>query len=411
VASFPNSFPDGVAYNASDFKELTQTVMNVGSTYVYMNYCEVLIDGEVRVGNGSASFDLFAEVITSASLSSEDHGGVSINNYTSGGVVAHGSMIAAFGASTSYSVMVITADPASDRYVEGTGDSVSKQEIENFSANSIVSGPAGIPGTFYESADASAIANVQFTILYGPGATQGNPVGPTAAPTRATRGAALETFDAVYGGRWYASGLSDGFLYEALGGTIFTEVINLPNGFSGTVSIWSEGALLGQYQAGDFFRFEDILGHGVTSFSVLGIVPEAGVDSFPIQLGFDTEAGSFQQSALTTSPGAGRSAQLLLGKSGAGDLQLDWQPSCSMDDNDYAIYAGNMGDFISHTIKSCSTSGATTATITPFGGDRYYLVVPLEGASEGSYGRDSAGSERLVGLATCGTQDIASTCP
>jgi len=39
------------------------------------------------------------------------------------------------------------------------------------------------------------------------------------------------------------------------------------------------------------------------------------------------------------------------------------------------------------------------------------MGVPLDGTEEGSYGRDSGGVERPVGIATCGTQNIVSTCP
>ena len=115
--------------------------------------------------------------------------------------------------------------------------------------------------------------------------------------------------------------------------------------------------------------------------------------------------------STTGSPGVGWVDQLGVGKAAGSDLTLAWGPSCSSDDDDYAIYAGDLGNFLSHTLKQCGTGGVTTATITPDPGDRYYLVVPLEGSSEGSYGRDSADVERPVGLATCGTQDIASSCP
>lgn len=87
-----------------------------------------------------------------------------------------------------------------------------------------------------------------------------------------------------------------------------------------------------------------------------------------------------------------------------------WQPSCSSDDDDYAVYSGTLGQFTSHTPALCSTGGATTADLSMPNNGRYYLVVPIDGAEEGSYGQDSNGAERHPGLTTCGAQHIAN-CP
>jgi len=97
-------------------------------------------------------------------------------------------------------------------------------------------------------------------------------------------------------------------------------------------------------------------------------------------------------SAGQSTPGAGRVTQLLVTKTGSGDdLQLDWQPSCSSDDDNYAVYGGDLGNFTSHTLEQCSTGGNTTAIVTPPAVDRYFIVVPLDGTSEGSYGTTSEG--------------------
>jgi hypothetical protein len=76
-----------------------------------------------------------------------------------------------------------------------------------------------------------------------------------------------------------------------------------------------------------------------------------------------------------------------------GSLLLSWSPSCRATDTNYAVYEGTLGSFTSHVPLLCSTSGATTATITPGTGDTYYLVVPNNGAVEGSYGW---GSDQLL---------------
>jgi hypothetical protein len=92
---------------------------------------------------------------------------------------------------------------------------------------------------------------------------------------------------------------------------------------------------------------------------------------------------------------------LLVGRTFSGQLVLDWSASCSSEDTDYEIYRGTVGDFTTHAQVQCSTSGATTATITPGAGNRYYLVVPRNATQEGSYGRDSQGTERPQAAVPC----------
>jgi hypothetical protein len=94
-----------------------------------------------------------------------------------------------------------------------------------------------------------------------------------------------------------------------------------------------------------------------------------------------------------------------------GDLSLTWDISCLASDDDYGIYEGTIGGtFNNHGFVTCTTSGAQNATITPSGGDTYYLVVPTNGSVEGSYGLDSASAERSQGSSVCATQMIGD-CP
>jgi Cu+-exporting ATPase len=109
--------------------------------------------------------------------------------------------------------------------------------------------------------------------------------------------------------------------------------------------------------------------------------------------------------------GAGRVKGVRVSKLSPSTLQLDWQPSCAADDDDYAVYAGTLGQFASHTSELCSTGRATTANLAIPNQDRYYLVVPLDAAQEGSYGTDSAGVERPSGVTRCRLQQIESPCP
>ena len=93
----------------------------------------------------------------------------------------------------------------------------------------------------------------------------------------------------------------------------------------------------------------------------------------------------------------------------SGDLHLSWGASCSAADTDYEVYEGALGNFTSHAPRLCTTSGSTTATLTPAGGSTYYLVVPAHGVLEGSYGRDSRGVERPAGQSACHPQ-VVRTC-
>ena len=92
-----------------------------------------------------------------------------------------------------------------------------------------------------------------------------------------------------------------------------------------------------------------------------------------------------------------------------GDLTLSWDGSCGVTDTDYAIYEGALGNFTSHAPIGCSTAGATSATFAPPAGGAYYLVVPRNHWSEGSYGVDGDGAQRPPSAAACLSQSIG--CP
>ena len=106
---------------------------------------------------------------------------------------------------------------------------------------------------------------------------------------------------------------------------------------------------------------------------------------------------------------------LTVSQAAGNDITLSWGASCVASDTDYAIYEGLLGDFTSHTqvgSPPCTTGGATTTTITPGTGSRYYLVVPQNATNEGSYGTDSNGLERppAIGIGACLPQAITA-CP
>jgi hypothetical protein len=109
----------------------------------------------------------------------------------------------------------------------------------------------------------------------------------------------------------------------------------------------------------------------------------------------------------------GRQAQdipLMIQHAPGAEITLSWSASCLASDTDYEVYEGSLGSFYSHTMKLCTTGGATTATFMPAPGDSYYLVVPRNGSREGSYGIASSGAERPAGVPACLPQSLAA-CP
>jgi hypothetical protein len=95
-------------------------------------------------------------------------------------------------------------------------------------------------------------------------------------------------------------------------------------------------------------------------------------------------------------------------KGAGGSLALSWNPSCSGHDTDYEIYEGPLGNLAAAVPRACSTGGGTASSLAPAAGNRFYLVVPRDAWSEGSYGRKSGGSggdgERAQPPAACRPQ-------
>lgn len=85
-----------------------------------------------------------------------------------------------------------------------------------------------------------------------------------------------------------------------------------------------------------------------------------------------------------------------------GRLDLSWGDSCGAAQVDFAVYEGALGNWYSHAPRLCTTGGALTAEdLQPAAGDRYFLVVPLAPAAEGSYGTSSSGAEIPQGAGAC----------
>jgi hypothetical protein len=101
---------------------------------------------------------------------------------------------------------------------------------------------------------------------------------------------------------------------------------------------------------------------------------------------------------------------LTLDKNPGGAVTLRWSAACGAGATDYEVYEGTIGAWWSHVPRACSTAGGTSLALTPSGAGAYYLVVARGAAHEGSYGRDSSGSERPAIASACLPQALGS-CP
>ncbi len=100
-------------------------------------------------------------------------------------------------------------------------------------------------------------------------------------------------------------------------------------------------------------------------------------------------------------PGNATKLKVQKSSTSPGSLVLSWTASTCARVTDYAIYEGTIGSWYSHSNLTCSTGGSTTADITPGSGNTYYIIVPENKIVEGSYGTNSSGNERPVGLSLC----------
>lgn len=100
----------------------------------------------------------------------------------------------------------------------------------------------------------------------------------------------------------------------------------------------------------------------------------------------------------------------------ASNLDLSWNAGCASNATGYNVYEGTIGSFTSYTIArntvpaNICNSAAQTVTVVPGGGNKFYIVVPTNGSVEGSYGRDSTGTERPAAAIPCDSLKKSVSC-
>jgi len=103
---------------------------------------------------------------------------------------------------------------------------------------------------------------------------------------------------------------------------------------------------------------------------------------------------------------------LTLSKAGSGQITLNCGTSCLASDSDYFIYEGTIPDYAHYGPAFCGTGGLTTETLPiPSSLSTYYLVVPVNGRVEGSYGLGAGGAERGRSVWPCQPHQNIAVCP
>ena len=182
----------------------------------------------------------------------------------------------------------------------------------------------------------------------------------------------------------------EAFIFNT-GNTVTIRTAGIPDPFDQTNAVYF--IVPDESPVVDEIIFTGVFGVGGPDQHVIGVALREIVAGSPA--GRITEVAP--NSALTVNHGVG------------GQIELSWGPSCMATDLDYAVYEGDLTAFPSHAPALCSTGGFTSASILPAFGAAYYLVVPLSGTSEGSYGVDSALVERPAAVSSCAPQAVG--CP
>jgi len=206
------------------------------------------------------------------------------------------------------------------------------------------------------------------------------------------------------------SGYDGGIVYGSSNGTTWTKLTPVPaypatvNGvqaclgasgspaFSGTNATWTQYTIsLAPYAGGNFWpRF---------TYGTDASISYGGwfIDDVLVNYG----------SACTSPSAAGKVLNTLAVSKSGTNLSLSWTaPAAPCTPTGYGLYRGTLPwTAYNHSSVSCTIS--TTTTTTPQDtGSYYYLIVPLNASTEGSYGKSSSGTEIPQGSSPCRTQDL-----
>jgi secreted trypsin-like serine protease len=152
------------------------------------------------------------------------------------------------------------------------------------------------------------------TYLYG--ASQNNAI--TASYTQDD----WKYFSNVPSGLWYDPITTYGLRYEALGDSLFTNILDFPTGIAAdnqfTVSVGNN--ILGNFSPGQRVDFTSLLGSGVSEFTVTIASLLENTSDVPFQLAFNNDRGSFRMQEFTSSEAVPEPSSILGSLLGLGFL-------------------------------------------------------------------------------------------
>ncbi|KYC39137.1 hypothetical protein WA1_34790 [Scytonema hofmannii PCC 7110] len=128
------------------------------------------------------------------------------------------------------------------------------------------------------------------------GRTQNDPVLPGAMEQDG-----WQVFRNVPGCRWYDPTTSDGFEFQALDDTLFTEILDFPDLGDNQFNVSVGDTVVGSYSPGQNLDFVSLFGQGVSNFKITGINSKGPTEetAFPIQLAFNDRIGSFKMRSFS----------------------------------------------------------------------------------------------------------------
>lgn len=131
-------------------------------------------------------------------------------------------------------------------------------------------------------------------------------------------------FLSVASGGWFDPPTNYGFEFEALGDTLFTDILDFPTGIDsdGLFTVSVGGEEIGVFGAGQSVDFVSLLGEGISNFLITDIDPLSGNDitDFALQLAFNEEIGSFRMRPFDEEPQSVPEPSSLLGLLAVGAL-------------------------------------------------------------------------------------------
>ena len=219
------------------------------------------------------------------------------------------------------------------------------------------------------------------------------------------------------------SGASSGPPGKVEFGIPFADILNAATPLTATDPyrfsiLVARGAGIGTFDFAPNAGIEDILSETTAqaTSTTLTSCPGFGTGNVTCELA-DASADTFvPKGALPhEAPAGGQVGGLLVSQPTSSSIRLDWGSSCSTADGLYGVYEGTLASLpiYDHTPVTaaglCMVTG-NNATFTPASGSRYYLIVPNDGSTEGSYGESSTG-ERPQGFSPCETVKTLGTCP